>query len=108
MTLKVDPEALRAYAARLSEALASAEAAERYVKAHGMFSFHQTGLIGYFAPYHHSYVEALGVMLAQIARVADASEQSMKGIAGSYEEADSRSAEAVDDSYPVTARPSPV
>jgi len=108
MTLKVDPAALRTYAARLSEALAQAEAAGRYVKVHGGFTAHETGLIGYLVPYHHSYVEALGNMLAQIARIADASEQSMKGIAGSYEAVDNRSAEAVDASYPVTVRPSPV
>ena len=105
MTLKVDPQVLRAYAERLSQALAHAEKAKTYVNAHGTFTAHETGLIGYIIPHHHSYVDALNQMLAHIAKVTDASEQSMKDIAGTYEHTDKGAAQAIDASYPETARP---
>jgi hypothetical protein len=47
MTLKVDPQALRTYAARLADALAYAEAGKRYVNAYGSFS-HEAQERNYF------------------------------------------------------------
>ena len=105
MTLRVDPQALRAYAARLSEALAHAEAGRQYVNANGSFTAQETGLIGYLIPHHHAYVDALNRMLNHIAKVTDASEQAMNGIARAYERTDKRSAQELDAGYPAVARP---
>ncbi len=105
MTLRFDPQAVRTYAARLSEALAYVEAAKGYVKANGNFSTNESGLIGYIFPHHRSYMDALNQMLAHLAKITDASESSMQGIAGTYERTDKRSAQAVDASYPAVVRP---
>jgi len=93
------------FAPRPAEALAHAEAGKRYVIGNGTFTAHEAGLIGYLIPHHRAYVEALTRMLDHIAKIVDASEQSMNGIATSYERTDKRSAEEVDASYPAVVRP---
>jgi VCBS repeat-containing protein len=105
MTLKVEPEALRAYAVRLAAARSYAETARNYVNGYGNFSAHETGLIGYLVPHHRTYMDALTKMLDHLASIADASDGSMRAIAKTYEGTDQRSAESIDASYPVVARP---
>jgi uncharacterized protein YukE len=105
MTFKVHPDALRAYADRLAEALHQIESAETYVNDNGGFSVDESGLIGYLVPAHRSYVDALNKMLGHLAAITDTSEASMRQIAASYEHTDRRSAATVDASYPEVARP---
>jgi len=104
MALKVDADALRIYAAKLTEALAQVEAAESYVNTNGNFSANESGLIGYIIPHHRTYLDALNRMLTHLASIADASGNNMQQMAASYERTDKRSAEAIDASYPEVAR----
>jgi hypothetical protein len=105
MTLSVDTAAVRAFAAKLREALAYAEAGQRYVNANGNFGVSESGLIGYIVPQHRAYMDALNNMLSHLERITDASETSMVNIARTYEHTDKHSAQAMDASYPEVTRP---
>jgi Excreted virulence factor EspC, type VII ESX diderm len=105
MTLKVEPPALRVYAAQLATARQAAETAKNYVHANGDFSLHQKGAIGVVVPFHRNYLDALTRMLDQVARVLDASHDAMTQLAAGYEHSDRTAAEALDASYPVSPRP---
>lgn len=105
MTLKVEPQDLRAYAAQLSTALEAAGTAKSYVHANGDFNLHEEGLIGIAMPFHRHYMDALDSMLDHVARVLDASREAMTRLAADYEKSDQAAAQRVDASYPASPRP---
>jgi hypothetical protein len=105
MTLRVQPQDLRTYAAQLSTALEAADTAKNYVHGNGDFSLHEKGIIGVAVPFHRNYVDALGTMLDHIARVLDASHEAMTRLAADYERSDKTAAQRLDASYPAAPRP---
>ena len=107
MSFRVEPPALRTYAARLADAHQAAEAAKRYVNRHGSFSLHEKGLMGFVAPGHRHLIAALDEMLGHLERLTDASGRTLSQTAGRYEASDLRAESTVDAAYPVVPRPSP-
>lgn len=105
MTLKVEPQAVRAYAAKVAQAQQYVQTARSYLSANGNFSPGETGLLGLIVKRHRSYMDALLTMLDHLSDVTDASEHTLKSLATSYEHTDSRSGQRIDGSYPDTPRP---
>ncbi len=105
MTLNVESQALRAYAAQLSAAREAAETAKGYVHTYGDFDMHEKGAIGFLFGRHHNYLDALTEMLDHAARVLDASQDAMTDLSTGYEHTDTRAAKALDASYPPVPRP---
>jgi hypothetical protein len=105
MTLKVDPAALRVYSRKLSALTEAADTARRYVNNNANLSLTEGGLLGYIVGSHRSYVDALNRMLDHLARVTDASSDSMNEIGDTYDRTDKHSAEELDATYPETVRP---
>lgn len=105
MTLQVDPAALREYSRKLSTLMEAADTARRYVNDNANLKLTEGGLLGHIVGSHRSYVDALNQMLDHLARVTDASADSMKAIDDTYDRTDTRSAEELDATYPEIVRP---
>ena len=104
MTLEVDSAALRAYSRKLAELMEAAETARRYVNNNANLKLTEGGLLGYIVGSHRSYVDALNQMLDHLARVTDASADSLREIGDTYDRTDKHSAEKLDATYPEIVR----
>ena len=63
MTFKANSHAIRQFAAALQATYGDVADAKDYVKVHGDFSFHQTGLIGVLSGSHTAFMDELEKML---------------------------------------------
>jgi hypothetical protein len=104
MTFKVDPAALRTYARQLSDVQRVADAADHYVKQYGSFSFHEQGLIGWFAPGHHNLMGDLKQMMTHLGQLGEESKTALEQTAGHYEHADLNAEARIDATYPEVPR----
>jgi hypothetical protein len=104
MSFDVDPSALRRYASQLSEVERVAEDCQRYVAAHGNFSFHERGIIGSAAPGHHNLMVDLQQLLEHLAKLGVESQAALRSAADEYMRTDKGSAAKVDATYPEVSR----
>lgn len=105
MSFNVEPADLRAYAAKLAELHSDVEVARGFVKTHGSFSFHQTGLIGVLSGAHAGWMQQLDAMCEQLMQLTDGSARALEASASTYETTDDQAAARVDNSYPAAPRP---
>lgn len=104
MSFNVDPAALRRYAQQLGEVERVAEACQSYVSAHGNFSFHESGLIGFAAPGHRNLMADLDQLFTQLGKLGVESRAALRAAADEYTRSDEKSAAKVDASYPEVRR----
>ena len=104
MSFRVEPDALRTYAAQLAQAKAAAEAAQAYVEKWGTLSAHEKGLLGMVWPNHQNYVSQVTTMLQHLRDLTDASAHALARQAERYEETDADTAAGLDASYPAAPR----
>ncbi|MBB2940537.1 uncharacterized protein YukE [Actinoplanes lutulentus] len=105
MTLRVDPAALRLYAAQMTEMTRAAEAAKSYIDQWGSLTPHERGFLGIVFQRHPNYVERIDAMLDRVRQLTDASAASLTTTARTYEATDSSSAAELDASYSPSPRP---
>jgi hypothetical protein len=107
VSFRVEPQALRTYAAHLADAHQAADVAKRYVNQYGEFSLHERGLIGVIAPGHRHLLAALNDLLGRLGNLTGGSGEALSHVAAGYERSDLRAQSAIDATYPAVPRPSP-
>ncbi|MBG0564937.1 type VII secretion target [Actinoplanes aureus] len=105
MTFEVEPHALRQFASRLQDTYDDAGHAKIYVEAHGTFSLHQGGLMGFVLNEHAKIMDALREMIARLSRLSVESEDNLRRIAQMYEDTDRKNAASFDATLPSSPRP---
>ncbi|GAA5192649.1 hypothetical protein GCM10023322_52730 [Rugosimonospora acidiphila] len=106
MNFRVEPYALRTYAAQLGDDQQVAQIAKSYANRYGSFSFHEKGLIGLAAPGHRTLLKRLNDLLQHLSDLADSSAEALKQAADGYARSDLRTASALDATYPAIRRTS--
>jgi hypothetical protein len=104
MTFRAEPAALRDYARKVGDVERVAVEANRYVAAHGSFSMHEAGLMGYAAPGHRQLVAELHKLLGHLKSLGTESRNGLQVAAEGYERTDLRSAAEIDATLPAVPR----
>ncbi|WP_127504016.1 hypothetical protein [Actinoplanes solisilvae] len=108
MSFEVDPVSLHGYAALLSRAESDAKECKSYFAANvPVLSPTTEGLINPVCYEHVGVREKVGAMLDHLVVLLGSSSAELARAATRYAESDRGAAAKLDDSYPITDRPSP-
>jgi uncharacterized protein YukE len=104
LSFLVHPSALRIAAAQLDNDAATAQFATRYIARHSAAGWHGQGAINSFIGAHQDFVASLDRRLKHLADLLETSSKELVKVAMLYERTDTKSAAAMDATYPPVAR----
>ncbi|HEX6501585.1 MAG TPA: type VII secretion target [Micromonosporaceae bacterium] len=106
MSFRVDPNAIRSYAAQFTGHADDARAMHDYVARYSSFSWHDQGLINKMQPAHERFATELVKALSHLQDLLTQSRTQLQRVAAFYDHTERTGAARLDDSYPPVPRPS--
>jgi uncharacterized protein YukE len=106
VSFRVDPAAIRAYAAQFTGHADDAHAMHDYIAKYTSFGWHEQGIINYAQPAHEQFASEVTKALTHLQDLLRQSETELEGVAAFYERTDQAAAGRLDDGYPSVPRPS--